>query len=196
MARAAGLERAEMRKPVGDGTGVKCLNALSYEKYDYTRCCVVFGGIPGKIVSEVVMVLYCYGCLWANVSVFASTLASLVIEFVPSEDHCDIYKDPSAACQGTYYGSAMFYGVVVVLLSCLDVTDQVKLQMGLTVYRFAGFAVMLATVIIGLAMSGPMPAVDTSYTPSDAWGFHPSGFAVLVTSAAYAYTVHYNMPGA
>eukprot|EP01106_Pelomyxa_sp_JSP_P000185 TRINITY_DN1023_c0_g1_i2.p1 TRINITY_DN1023_c0_g1~~TRINITY_DN1023_c0_g1_i2.p1 ORF type:complete len:294 (+),score=80.66 TRINITY_DN1023_c0_g1_i2:64-945(+) len=84
--------------------------------------------------------------------------------------------------------------------------------MALTVYRFVGFGIMVLTVIVAAAVSGPMPppphtlsasasasassSASAAWNPKDAWGFHPAGFAILVTSCAYAYTVHYNMPDA
>ncbi|KAH3767154.1 Transmembrane protein [Pelomyxa schiedti] len=208
MARAQGYQRVTGDHAIGDGSGRKPLNNLVYEKFDYTKCCQTFAGLPGKIVSEIVMTFYCYGCLWASVSVFASSLSSLVLEFVPSEGHCDIYKDPSSACQGAYYASAVFFGICVVTMSLLDVTQQIKVQMFLTGYRFVGFALMLVTIFVALGVAGPLPPPSysastssasvevASFQASDAWGFHPSGFAILVTSAAYAYTVHYNMPDA
>ncbi|KAH3732748.1 hypothetical protein Pelo_16414 [Pelomyxa schiedti] len=73
----------------------------------------------------------------------------------------------------------------------------------LTVYRFAGFALMLMTVFIALMISGPIkPQIVLAstrgvlFSPNDAWGFHLSGLTILVTSTTYAYAVQYNMPDA
>eukprot|EP01105_Mastigella_eilhardi_P026505 TRINITY_DN771_c0_g1_i12.p1 TRINITY_DN771_c0_g1~~TRINITY_DN771_c0_g1_i12.p1 ORF type:complete len:608 (-),score=145.34 TRINITY_DN771_c0_g1_i12:1269-3092(-) len=230
MARAHGLEKAEANKSFGDGSGVRPNNSLEFEKYDYTRCCTIFGGTPGKIISEVVMILYCYGGLWASVSVFASSLASLTFELA-QQGTCDIYHDPSAWCDADYYISALFYGVVVVTLSCMEVSSQIRIQMALTAYRFMGFALIILTVIIALAVGGPLPPLasssglisssssssssstssllNTTSSSGDSggggladlewgglWGVKLGGFTILVTSAAYSYTVHYNMPDA
>ena len=57
-----------------------------------------------------------------------------------------------------YYLTLVGYGLIVVPLACMDVGEQVIIQMAMTVYRFSAFAVMLVTVIIGLLHENPYNA--------------------------------------
>lgn len=51
----------------------------------------MFARTPGKWLTQIVMVLYCLGCLWAYVAVFASTLAKVIFLF--------FVKDGTVVCR-------------------------------------------------------------------------------------------------
>jgi amino acid permease len=193
LARAQGVGEAG----VGDGDGdVQPVNRIvAFTKVSYTQFCGVFGGPAGKACAQLVVVCYCYGALWAYVATFSSSLAMVVFEFAVPTERCNIYRNPSAACQNTYYASVAFYALLVVPLSLMEITEQQVLQLVLTFYRFLAFALMLATVCVSLAVDGPMPSTAPPGEPS-LWSLKWAGFGLMFPSAAVALCVHYNLPDA
>eukprot|EP01118_Nematostelium_gracile_P009667 TRINITY_DN3269_c0_g2_i2.p1 TRINITY_DN3269_c0_g2~~TRINITY_DN3269_c0_g2_i2.p1 ORF type:complete len:486 (-),score=108.49 TRINITY_DN3269_c0_g2_i2:80-1537(-) len=186
------MARAEGVTAIKENRELKPNHEITWRRFDFTVLCEIFGGLKGKIVCQILMAMNCYGGLWAYSAVFAATVSSLIFQFGLDET-CDLYNHPSSKCQMAYYLTLVGYGLVVVPLSCMDLGEQVIVQMAMTAYRFSAFAVMLITVIIGLCNDNPFSehmekgVADVSLVK---W----AGFATMFTSAAVATNFHYNVP--
>ncbi|KAH3760914.1 Transmembrane protein [Pelomyxa schiedti] len=181
------------------GTTKHVPNELT-EKCDFTKFCFVFGGMPGKVICQVVMAFYVYGALWAYVASFASTLSMLIFEYaVPGDEVCNYYEDPSSWCTFAYYGSILLYLCIVLPLTLMDLAEQAVLQMFLTIYRFFAFGLMVITVLVAIGFVGQysepkISSSSSSFDQGNIWGFKWSGFGTAFTSTAFALTMHYNLP--
>eukprot|EP00727_Mastigamoeba_balamuthi_P012013 m51a1_g7434 hypothetical protein (486) ;mRNA; r:51912-53707 len=190
MSRAKGYEAVS---PSVSGSSPRYTH--DFDRCSYTHFCYLWGGHAGKFFSEAIIACYCYGCLWAYVATFSSSLAMLMFEFVVGTETCDIYEETaSAACHATYYGCCGVFALIVLGLTLLDITEQQGLQVALTLYRFVAFALMLGTVGVGLAHGGPQQHADSD--PRGLWRLKWSGFGVMFPSAAVALNVHYNLADA
>ncbi|KAJ4459801.1 putative Transmembrane protein [Paratrimastix pyriformis] len=70
----------------------RAANEITFKKYDFTSLSEVFAKLAGKISTQIVMTVYCLGCLWAYVAVFASTLSMVIFKFfVKDGTQCDVY---------------------------------------------------------------------------------------------------------
>lgn len=115
MARSHGITKAK-------GLGQNIVNnILEYQEYTFSQFCHLFAGIPGKLISELLIIIFCYGCLWAYVSMFACSVVNIVhsiifcshlqlFEMFASES-CDMYQDPSQSCVLGYVGAVLVYAV-------------------------------------------------------------------------------------
>ncbi|KAH3745833.1 Transmembrane protein [Pelomyxa schiedti] len=172
-------------------------NTIGYEKYDLGKMSHIFGGMTGRLACQVVVITYCFGCMWACAAVFGSSVSQLIFELLGG-DTCDVYFKPSRSCTAAYLISILIYGVVVTVLTLLDYGYQLVLQLFLSVYRFLGFLLMIGTIIYALAVSGPLNLESTSGSsdsgPSDIWTAHWDGFYLVFTGMAYVFVVQYNMP--
>ena len=83
--------------------------------------------------------------------------------------------------------------------------EQAVVQMIMTIYRFAAFAVMLVTVLVAFAYPRPefrpnfvfhgiCPQTVFFVTKLGVTAFDISGFAIVFTSGAVALNFHYNLP--
>ena len=178
--------------------------------------CELFSGNVLKIICDLLIILYCYGTLWAYVATFSSSLAALIFKYaVGGGQVCDIYvEDPSIECQGTYWGCIALFALLAIPLTLIGISEQQGLQLFLTFYRFLVFALMIITVGIGLAHgdaagSSPAPRLwdaggggggggggtgSSAAAAINYWGFRLSGFWMMFPTAAYSTNVHYNLP--
>eukprot|EP01135_Chromosphaera_perkinsii_P001415 Nk52_evm16s167 gene=Nk52_evmTU16s167 len=204
----------EIRRRIEDRSNrevlfVKPQNRISLRKFDLTSMCNIFIGSHAKYACQVTMFLYCYGVLWAFVSVFSSSCATLFFEYILGSK-CDIY-DPneSASCRNSYYIFVAIYAAVVIPLSLIDLGEQKSIQVCLTLYRFSAFIVMVGTCLYGIfynfqhGVPTEHPLLDRPADPivhsEEDGGMHigifvMSGFAVAFSSTVVALNFHYNLP--
>lgn len=201
--------------------GERPVNTIDYQEYSYTRFSKLFGGRPGMLVTQLMIMCYSLGTLWAYVATVGSSVAMLGFEFFVPGERCNIYHEPSHRCQMAYYASVGAYALVVVPLSLMAIAEQRVLQLVLTVYRFLAFGVMLVTVAVAWAVAGPFTHPDAAASSSasflfdssistsslfdasssstggfftDVWKFKWEGFGLMFPSAALALNLHWNIP--
>lgn len=170
---------------------------LGYEKMDFAVMCQLFGGAPLTFFSQACTFLYCYGVEWAYAAVFASSVDTLLFQYVFGE-RCNIYESPSLGCISGYYACVLVFSAVVIVLSLLDVSEQARIQQVLTGYRFVAFTTMIITAMIAYNYPNHFDAAAntagiapfTSPLPLANWG----AFATIFSFASVALNVHYNMP--
>jgi len=113
------------------------LYLVKNRQFEVNTLCRIFIGKKGVAVYTVFISLYIIGLLWAYTSVFASAMSKaipLLSSFFNNE--YDEYD---------YVVYAILFGFVVVPLSCLELTEQVRLQVFMTACRFLMLGLMIWT---------------------------------------------------
>ena len=173
-------------------------NIIKLRKFDFTFMCSIFVGDYAKYFCQLTMFLYCYGCLWAFVSVFSSSVSTLFFEYVLNSK-CDIYDaHESPGCRYSYYAFVALYAAVVIPLSLVDLGEQIYIQVTLTLYRFSAFAVMVFTCTYGIIYNWHHGKRDDTFEElldeMSIKVFDMGGFAVAFSSTVVAINFHYNLP--
>lgn len=166
-------------------------HCLTYRKFDFAMIANVFLGFRGKLFVQICLGLYSLGALWSYASVFASSIASISINYVYGET-CDVFLNPSVSCMDAYYISMAGYAVVVITLVLMDLGDQAGIQNFLAVYRFVAFGLMLATLSIKVFYDWNLLAGRVALIGLMNWDKFGNGFG----PAILAINCHYNMPDA
>lgn len=160
---------------------------------DYTTLAGMYTGPFGAWFVQILLTLYFYGTLWSYSSVFASSFVTIFFEYALNSQ-CDIYDNPDATCHWAYVGAVAGYGVIVTCASLMEISEQARVQVFLTIYRFVALGLMLITVMVGIWTS---PAYDgeVEHAPflsfTGVWNWQ--GYNIL-TSGAVALCVHANYP--
>eukprot|EP01125_Pyxidicula_operculata_P009431 TRINITY_DN3109_c0_g2_i1.p1 TRINITY_DN3109_c0_g2~~TRINITY_DN3109_c0_g2_i1.p1 ORF type:complete len:479 (+),score=39.79 TRINITY_DN3109_c0_g2_i1:1048-2484(+) len=193
-ARSEGVTAAEENADYQDSV----FHQITFRKFDLNTMMHIFFGMKGKILTQIVLCLYCYGLLWAFAAVFASSVDSLFFQFV-YKTSCSIYDNPSENCYIGYYICLSIYATIVVPLACMNLEETAIVQVIMTIYRFSAFGVMFVTLIVGL--SNPInPFIDynSTITSSSHIAYDTmvdwSGFAVIFTTSAVALNFHFCLP--
>ncbi|KAG7362719.1 transmembrane amino acid transporter [Nitzschia inconspicua] len=152
---------------------------IEQRKFEVNALCRVFLGKFGLQLYTMVICLYLCGALWAYTSVFSSAMATALPLF--GEDAYFSY---------TCY--AILFGCVVVPLSCLELDEQVPLQVFLTLCRFLMFFLMIGTSYLAADDEKDVIDVD-SFEP--ARNFQWSGIARTLPILVFANIFHHSIPG-
>jgi amino acid permease len=154
---------------------------VEQRKFEVNALCRVFLGKYGLQSYTVVICLYLMGALWAYTSVFASAMAT-ALPWFSEEDH-----------DFNYLCYAVLYGCVVVPLSCLELDEQVPLQVFLTLCRFFMFFLMIGTS--HWAARDDEEAIHDSQEFEPAENFRLAGIAKTLPILVFANIFHHSIPG-
>jgi amino acid permease len=113
-------------------------------KYEMTELCEIFLGTRGMQLFSLVLAIYLYGSLWAYATVFAN---SLTANF-PLDDSY------------SYNVYLLLFTLCVLPTSCLELAEQVTLQMIYSACRVLMVVFMTSTVAVAYYRTG------TTYQPS------------------------------
>lgn len=136
--------------------------------------------------------------LWSYSSVVASSLTSIFpLPGLTKGLKCDIYQEYiPIQCEYAYLIYMAIFMVIVVPISCMDLTEQVVIQAILCVFRFVAVFLMFITSVIVLYKTPYIPkegqeAPYISYTTL----FNIAGFGTLYPSVVFAQLLHHSVPG-
>lgn len=160
-------------------------------KFEVNALCRVFLEKRGLRVYTLVISLYLCGALWAYVSVFSSAMAT-ALPIVH-----DVHRSSTEVEGLNYLIYAIMFGGVVVPLSCLELEEQVPLQVALTGCRFLMFFLMLGTSYMcsedqeeALMATGKG---STEFLEAD--NFRWSGLPKTLPILIFANIFHHSIPG-
>ncbi|KAL9658360.1 hypothetical protein ABK040_015680 [Willaertia magna] len=173
------------------------------KRYEINELCRLFLGIPGKIIYEVALCLYLYGGLWSYAAVFAESMASHVPLPISGWFTCNVYTDTSVTCDILYKIYIGIYAIIVIPLTCLNLTEQKPLQIFLTIFRYVALALMIVTIFVSIFVD---PYSRYPENPHFAMERHPpyvsptslalpSGFYILLPICIYSQILHHSVPG-
>jgi len=152
-------------------------------KFELNTLCRVFLGRTGTNIYMAFLSLYIFGALWAYTAVFAAALsARFPIPYGGEEKSADY----------SYVIYAMVFGCVVVPLSCMELHEQVVVQVCLSVCRFIMLFLMLGTgadCAAGLDSGGEEDGFDPAPL------FRVEGLHKMLPVVVFATIYHHSIPG-
>lgn len=165
-------------------------------KFEVNALCRIFLGKRGLRIYTLVISLYMCGALWAYTSVFASAMAIAIPIF--SSDQEDIVSEyashlASSPASLNYLCYAIIFGCIVVPLSCLELDEQVPLQVFLTGCRFLMFFLMIGTSAICADDVSETSAITGTNNEVDNFRF--AGIAKTLPILIFANIFHHSIPG-
>lgn len=170
------------------------LHQLTYRKFDFAMIGEMFAGKLGKILVQIVLILYGIGALWSYASVFASSMASLFFSYVLGDATCDAYAvSPSTGCLDAFYVFMALFAGIVISLVLLDISEQSSIQRFLSVYRVVALSLMLLTMVIKLSVDGGATLHQRFETVG---AFNWANFGKGFGPTLLALNCQYNMPDA
>ncbi|GMI07992.1 hypothetical protein TrLO_g97 [Triparma laevis f. longispina] len=153
------------------------LPLVKQRKFEIIEMCTLFLGPTGGRAYVTTFSFYMYGCLWAYSSVFANAMAQTIP--LNSSDDYAIY--------------VIIFAVVTVPLTCMELREQVNIQIALSFCRFLMVVVIVSTVAAAFNATTPQFNEQTSANGTD-W-FNISGFYRILPIAVYANIYHHSLPG-
>jgi len=120
-------------------------------KFEMNSLCRVFLGKRGLHIFTLVLSLYMLGTLWAYTSIFSSAMARAfpifsVRDINQVDSAFDLVATTAASAESlNYLCYAVLFGCTVVPLSCMELDEQIPLQVFLTGCRFLMFFLMIGT---------------------------------------------------
>mmetsp|Transcript_17329 Transcript_17329/g.29304 ORF Transcript_17329/g.29304 Transcript_17329/m.29304 type:complete len:427 (+) Transcript_17329:273-1553(+) len=149
-------------------------------KIELTELCDLFLGPWGKRVFSLVIAVYMYGTLWAYCTVFAKAFA--------------------AVFGASYELFLAIFACVVVPLSCMELSEQIYVQVSLSIFRVIMLVVMLLTTAVpyfyridafGDDMSNLSYGNERMQSHAD---FHVDQLDVFLPVATFAFIFHHSVP--
>eukprot|EP00602_Paraphysomonas_sp_CaronLab_P013815 CAMPEP_0185041578 /NCGR_PEP_ID=MMETSP1103-20130426/41073_1 /TAXON_ID=36769 /ORGANISM="Paraphysomonas bandaiensis, Strain Caron Lab Isolate" /LENGTH=417 /DNA_ID=CAMNT_0027581379 /DNA_START=297 /DNA_END=1550 /DNA_ORIENTATION=- len=152
------------------------------KKFEITELCAIFLGVNGMRAFSFVLAVYLYGTLWAYGTVFANSLTASF----------DIGE-------WSYYIYLLFYAAIVIPTSCLELTEQITLQVIYAACRVIMVLLMVGSVLLAYYHSGEVyrsPDIDDAAplaSPmSNLWDH--SGLRIIIPIALFANIFHHSIP--
>jgi len=151
------------------------LYVVGERKYEINALCRVFLGKYGLHLYTIFISMYIYCTLWAYASVFASSMAGAAPIFSDGDQDAN------------YLRYTLLFAAFVVPMSCLEMDEQVSLQVFLTGCRFAMVALMVFT--------STSCAEDTHivYEPAPMVNFQ--GIPKMLPIITFGIIYHHSIPG-
>jgi hypothetical protein len=157
-----------------------------------------FVGDWAKTGFTILLGLFIYITLWSYSAVFSSSLVSLVpFPGISIGYSCDIYNETfPAACEKSYLLYMLLFLLIVAPLICMDLTEQVGLQIFLCIFRFGAILLMFVTSVIAMYHT-PYNRNDQGHSPFVTYhkSFDLSGFGTIFPTAIFSQLLHHSIPG-
>mmetsp|Transcript_60439 Transcript_60439/g.118974 ORF Transcript_60439/g.118974 Transcript_60439/m.118974 type:complete len:517 (+) Transcript_60439:45-1595(+) len=171
-------------------------NADITRRIEMTELCDMFLGPAGRRAFSFIIGIYMYGTLWAYCTVFAKAFA---VQFALRGE-----ENPDEG--STYYIYLFVFSCVVVPLSLMELSEQIYIQVTLTIFRGVMLVVMLLTIGIAYFSCGnefgemsntscePDSVMGVNTPPTSLLYVHFDKLYLFLPIAAYAYIFHHSVP--
>lgn len=166
-------------------------------KFEVTDLCLMLVGKTARNLYAVILSMYMYGGLCAYASVWASSFsANVPVPFLNGGATCNIEQAGSAACSGLYLLWLAVFAVVAVPLACLDLEEQIGVQVVMFGARVLVVALLTGSVAVGMAScDGVVFAEVPPGKPQPTPLFDAGGLAVIIPVSIFAFIFHHSIPG-
>lgn len=161
---------------------VECI--IKDRKFEITELCDIFIGTAGKRFYAGIISVYMYGTLWVFGTVFGNSLSTHFQEYLPL-----------SLVPYSYHIFLALFASIVVPISCMELTEQVIVQVTLSICRVFMILVMLSTILYAdytdtqPFIEFPDPIKHASLDRMD-W----SKLYIILPIAAYANVFHHSIP--
>jgi amino acid permease len=154
---------------------------LSNRRIEITEMCDLFLGKTGKQVFSFIISVYMYGTMCAYCTVFAQSFEAEV-----GGEHSKL----------AYYLYLLLFAIMVIPLSLMEFTEQVHIQVALTIFRVVMLLIIILSTTIARYTHGNEfgPAMETN-VPLDMFAMNFDKLHELLPIAAFAYVFHHSVPG-
>lgn len=150
-----------------------CYNVL------YLQLCGMFLGPLLEIIYITFLATYMFGTLWAYSTVFSNAFAR----------KCPVFGPYS------YLGFLAIFSCVVIPLSCLDLKEQLIVQMLLSLGRVIMVVLMVSTIAVSYFWGSREDfGSDVISDKSDLFAFDSDGLQHLLPIAVFANILHHSLP--
>ena len=180
---------------------------LLTRKFEASEMCEIFFNRYMKYFYMIVFTIYMFFSYWANATVAGSAWASNLPLNFGSLSQCDeqsFYHTlaPSGGCLSAYRFCIMLFGLIVIPLSLVELTEQKYLQILLGLMRFFTFACLIIyciTNIISQPGYNPYNITATSNKSYHDYGdqilkFEFNGWLMAISIIVYAQILHSGIP--
>jgi hypothetical protein len=151
---------------------------LYARKLEITELCNLFLGDIGRQAYSLTIIVYIYGTLWAYSTVFANAFAS----------HLYIGKY-------SYLFYLSIFAVIVVPFSLREFSEQVTVQVVLSIFRIVMVSVMVLTTLVAFFHGhNEFGEEGSDQIAVDPFKVSFNGLHLLMPVAAYAYIFHHSIP--
>jgi hypothetical protein len=167
----------------------------SARTFEVTDLFGTFMGARARSVYVTVLSGYMYGALWAYSTVFAASFsANVPVFFLNGGNTCNI-EEEGTACLGPFFVWLSVFAVLAVPLSCLELKEQVSVQVVMFAARLVVVFLMTGTALGGYGCDGGVVFADmgTDHRP-DTPLFTFAGLSTVMPVSIYAFIFHHSVP--
>ena len=152
---------------------------------------------------EVCLSILIVGALWAYCAVFAGSMAVQlppIRSFLPSSvESCSGEESLNGGCAGLYYFYLAIFALVVVPLTCRELTELKWMMIVLAAFRFVSLGLMMITAVHGIwsyPANPPTPPQPSGQPPyyGDTRAVVLSGLGVVLPIAMSSQLFHHAIP--
>ena len=185
-------------------------------KFEVNTLCRVFLGKNGLNMFTIIICLYIYCTLWAYTSVFASAMSkkvpllnkSTTTTTTGSSSSSDSFLSYLVSLIDDYTCYSIVFAMVVVPLSCMELDEQIAVQVAMTGCRFIMLALMLSTSSLCAQDTESLNVVQELYHQEHGIAmaeeehhdgtyelFQISGLHKMLPIVVFALIFHHSIPG-
>ena len=164
---------------ISNDINVNNLLLVGEERYEVSDLCSIFIGKWTKLLFLFFISIYSYGCLWSYCAVFSRALASTF----PLGDEID-----------SYVIYLILYALIVIPLTCMEVTEQIYVQVFLAFCRLAVVIFMVGTAIFGFISNSELFDERIDYYSNTTHLFNWNSIHIILPIATFAFIFTHNVP--
>jgi amino acid permease len=170
---------------INDVGQLTCPMMVGERKFEIGELCAMFMGRRFAQFYTVVVSVYMYGCLWVFSAVFGKALAY----------HLTIGDN----VEWSYAFYLVLFAAIVVPLSCMELTEQIAMQVTLAAMRIVMMVAMLGTLLPSLLNKDiTRPFIDENSDVLDDGGssvmMRIENIHHIIAIGAYAFIFHHSVP--
>jgi amino acid permease len=148
-------------------------------KFEIVEMCSMFLGSPARAAYMVTLALYMFGTLWVYTTVFGHAMSTTI--------------SLTGAIETDYLIWVAVFAAVVVPLTCMELREQVGVQVILSLARFVMVILMVSTT--AAAMTADDEQFDHQTCAKGVPLFNFAGAYKMLPVAVYANIYHHSIPG-
>lgn len=154
------------------------LYVVNQQKFEVVEQCLLFIGPFCQFSYMLFLSCYMFGSLWAYGTVFSNALASNLP--IPNINSYLLYL--------------LLFGCIVVPISCMELEEQIIIQVLLSLGRVLMVILMVSTILIATVWGSENDFGDGMSGATDLVAFDWSGIHHLLPIAAFAHIFHHSIP--
>jgi amino acid permease len=170
-----------------------------HRKYEVTDLCLMLVGPTARSLYALILSLYMYGGLCAYASVWASSFtANVPVAFLNGGATCNIEQSGlTGGCVGPYLLWLAVFAAIAIPLACVDLEEQVAIQVLMFAARVLVVALLTGTVAVGMAgcTDGVVFAEVPPGKPQHTALADAAGLATVIPVSIFSFIFHHSIPG-